>query len=137
MKLLAFNEFGFQNPIANLIVISIFLGGFFISNYYVIRGIIYLVKHWLQFSRKWRIILSLGPFFFLAIAATEPLHLVIPTLPFGLLGGFPAIFFFTIRYGPNDDFIYKLLGLGGMMLNALAFIGILAQIEKRREKKLP
>ena len=137
MTVLAFHNIGFQEPWLNLIAIVIFVGGFFVSNYYVVRAIIYLAKNWQSFSTKWQMILALLPVAFVFIASTEPIHLIIPALPFGLLGGFPAIFIFTIEFGPENVFTYKLLGFGGMLLNALTIIGIFCRIEHRRAKKLP
>ena len=135
--MLAFHNILFSDPLANLLLIGIFVGGFFVSNYYVIRAVAYLVKNWQSFSRKWQIILAVLPGFFLLIASTEPVHLAIPALPFGLLGGFPAIFVFTVEFGPTNVIAYKALGLGGMFLNALAVIGILTGFARRRERRLP
>src|SRR3954468_24496221 len=113
MKLFAFHDvFSTGNVVADLLLLVIFAGGFFVSDYYAIRGAVYLVKNWFKFSRKWQIILVLFSNLCLVVAWIEPIPLVVSAFPFGWLGGFAAIFFITAEFGPASDLSYQLLGIG-------------------------
>src|SRR3954447_13188127 len=110
MIVLAFHNLLFEDPLANLILIGIFITGFLVSNYFVIRGALYIALNWRSFSKIWQIVLGLFPVIFFLIASTEPVHLALPSLPFGFFAGFPAIFFFTVEFGPENMRAYEVLG---------------------------
>ena len=129
--MLLFHNIGFEDPMANLIVIVVFIAVFLVSNYLIFHGLLYFVRNWTEFSRGWKWFFGIMPLFLMLVATIEPFHLAVMSLPFGFFSGFPAVFFFDSR----SQLTYTLLGFGGLTLNSIAFIGFIGRIERRIERR--
>lgn len=123
---LLFGEFSFENPIYNLILLVVIIGGWLCSTFLIFRGFFYFIKS----EQKLKlVILTLVLFAVLQLA----LYILpngsafITAFPFGLFGGFPFLFFFDSR----DSFVYGILMSIGSYLNVVGWISLGDLIAKK------
>lgn len=129
--LLFFHNIFFNDPIANLILFLVVIGGWLFSVFLIFRGIFRFVKSeqklkllTLAFTLFviWRLIL-----FILPIPSDIFSSTALYTFPFGFFGGLPFLFVFDTR----DVFVYEILVILGSILNIAAIINFASYFAKK------
>src|SRR5215204_2029027 len=83
----------------------------------ILYGVVFFLTKWRLLERWIKIVLVLMVLF---ITTAGTMVGYFATIPFGLFGGLPALFFFNI----GEFWTSLILIFGGCLLNALGFIGI-------------
>lgn len=128
MHLLLFhNVFSTGNPVADSIFVVLILVLFIGSHLAILKGAIYLIRFWRNFSSEWKMVLIAVPIVISLGVPFLPVHLAWPAVPFGLFAGFPSLFFLDTR----ELLVYNLAGIAGTILNIVGFIGVGGYFEKK------
>ncbi len=132
--LLFFHNLFFNDPIANLVLFLIVIGGWLLSVFLIFRGIFCFVKSEQKLKLSiltftlfviWRLVL-----FIPAILSEIFPSAVLYTFPFGFFAGIPFLFVFDTR----NLFVYEILVILGFILNLVAIINFAGFFAKKLDK---